>query len=435
MNVAKINSVHTGYLKKQLDIVCEETTLLLDQILMTINGFGVAITIFLIQVWEQSVVMFFVCVIFIVLIVLYNIILTKNNVKIQEEYNDLNAKYNASAVDFLQNIKIVKSFDALNYACKTMNKRFEFVKKPLKKTHVFYSLRTDGINGLVYFMYAVILISLFFEMSHGKDVFQYLVFYSSMFSGLNVELKGVASLFVHFNEFKSANNQVEKMIIEEEKQIKSRTWHSIMLKNIDFSYNNTNSIKIPYFLVNQNDKICITGESGQGKSTLLFLFCRFYDINNIHYLIDGIPSSKVPDIAYISQETELFDLSIRENLCLGKDISDNVLMQYLEDAGLALWINNLENGLDTVVGEKEIKLSTGQKQRLNIIRGILLDKDIYIFDEPTSNLDILSENNICVMIAKYLKNKTCIIVTHKQKLLSICNKHYFFENKVLLEKN
>ena len=110
-------------------------------------------------------------------------------------------------------------------------------------------------------------------------------------------------------------------------------------------------------------------------------------------------------------------------------------MQYLEDAGLALWINNLENGLDTVVGEKGIKLSTGQKQRLNIIRGILLDKDIYIFDEPTSNLDILSENNICVMIAKYLKNKTCIIVTHKQKLLSICNKHYFFENKVLLEKN
>lgn len=436
MNVSRINNTHTGYLKKQLDIISEETVALLDEIMMTVNGFCVAITIFLIHVWTQSYIMFIVCLIFTIIIVVYNVIITKSNVKIQEEYNDTNAKYNATAVDFLQNVKIVKNFDALNYATGTMNKKFDVVKKPLKKSHIFHSMRSDGINGLVYLMYAIILISLFFRMKNGDDVFSYIVFYSSMFSGLNVELKGVASLFIHYNKFKSANNQIEKMIIEEEPQNKTRNWNNITLKDIEFKYNDESNaiIKIPSFSLNKKDKISIVGESGQGKSTFLSLFCRFYDIDDKNYLKDGTPTSKIPDIAYISQESDLFDLTIKENLCLGKRISNETLNEYLKDAGLDEWINDLENGLDTLVGEKGIKLSAGQKQRLNIIRGILLDKEIYILDEPTSNLDSLSENKIYDMINKYLKNKTCLIVTHRPKLTEICNKHYYFDKRVMLEK-
>lgn len=317
-----------------------------------------------------------------------------------------------------------------------MNKKFDVVKKPLQKSYIFHSMRSDGINGLVYLMYAIILISLFFKMKNGDDVFSYIVFYSSMFSGLNVELKGVATLFIHYNKFKSANNQIEKMIIEEEPQSRIRNWNNITLKDIEFKYNNESNtiIKIPNFSLNKKDKISIVGESGQGKSTFLSLFCRFYNIADKNYLTDGTPTSKTPDIAYISQESDLFDLTIKENLCLGKRISNKVLNEYLKDAGLDEWINDLENGLDTLVGEKGIKLSAGQKQRLNIIRGILLDKEIYILDEPTSNLDSLSENKIYDMINKYLKNKSCLIVTHRPKLTEICNKHYYFDKRVMLEK-
>ena len=177
------------------------------------------------------------------------------------------------------------------------------------------------------------------------------------------------------------------------------------------------------------------GESGQGKSTFLNLFCRFYKIDDSKYLVNDKESNKVPDVAYISQETDLFDLSIRDNLLLGKNISDKKLNEYLKDAGLLSWINSLEHGLDTIVGEKGIRLSTGQKQRLNIIRGILLDKEIYILDEPTSNLDILSEEKIYDMINKYLKDKTLIIVTHRPKLRDICNKHYYFKDKEMILEN
>ena len=210
-----------------------------------------------------------------------------------------------------------------------------------------------------------------------------------------------------------------------------------LLKDIEFKYHDESKtmIKIPSFSLDKKDKVSIVGESGQGKSTFLSLFCRYYNIDDKKYLVDHSPTSKVPDVAYISQDSDLFDLTIKENLCLGKKIPDEVLNEYIKDAGLEDWINNLEKGLDTLVGEKGIKLSAGQKQRLNIIRGILLDKEIYILDEPTSNLDILSENKIYDMINKYLKDKTCIIVTHRPKLTEICNKHYYFQKRVMLEKN
>ena len=98
------------------------------------------------------------------------------------------------------------------------------------------------------------------------------------------------------------------------------------------------------------------------------------------------------------------------------------------------WYSNLENGLDEIVGEKGMKLSAGQQQRLNIIRGILMDNELYFLDEPTSNLDEESERKIIEMIDKYLKDKTYIIVTHRDSIKQLCNKHYLFKNHIMKEK-
>lgn len=105
----------------------------------------------------------------------------------------------------------------------------------------------------------------------------------------------------------------------------------------------------------------------------------------------------------------------------------------LKEAGLYEWYTELPEGLDTMVGERGVKLSAGQKQRLNLIRGILIDKDLYFFDEPTSNLDSESEEKITNMIEKYLKDKTYVIVTHRPRLKDLCNKHYVFEHHMMKE--
>lgn len=139
------------------------------------------------------------------------------------------------------------------------------------------------------------------------------------------------------------------------------------------------------------------------------------------------------DLVFVSQEVDLFDLSVRDNLCLGKNISEKRIIELLKEAGLYDWYTELPEGLDTMVGERGVKLSAGQKQRLNLIRGILIDKDLYFFDEPTSNLDVESEEKITNMIEKYLKDKTYVIVTHRPRLKDLCNKHYVFEHHMMKE--
>jgi len=267
-------------------------------------------------------------------------------------------------------------------------------------------------------------------MKSGQDILSYLLFYATMFSGLSTELKDLSRLFIHYNKFQAATNQVEKIIGKEETTNLINDWNEIEIKNLNFRYNDEskNTISIPYFNLHKGQKVSIIGKSGQGKSTFLNILARYIDIDDENYIIDGKSQKGSLDLAYISQEIDLFDLSIRDNLCLGKKIEDDILMKYLKEAGLEEWVAKLEAGLDTIVGERGLKLSVGQKQRLNIVRGILLGKDIYILDEPTSNLDKETEKLIINLIQKYLKDKTIIIATHRDEIRKICNQHYEFNN-------
>ena len=205
--------------------------------------------------------------------------------------------------------------------------------------------------------------------------------------------------------------------------------------NVLFSYGKEfTKIKIPEFILKKGDKISIIGESGQGKTTTMNILAGLYPIEKGELIINNKKQKNIRlDLVFVSQEVDLFDMSIRDNLCLGKNISDEKIFELLNEAGLMEWYNELPSGLETMVGERGIKLSAGQKQRLNLIRGILIDKELYFLDEPTSNLDVISEEKITNMIAKYLKDKTYVLITHKTNLRRLCNKHYIFENHMMKE--
>ncbi len=436
MKPYKLNKVHNGFLKKQIDIISEEAKEFMESILETVNGFCISITIFLIQVINQDINMFLICLVMIFVMIIYNIWLGKKSVIVQTKYNNVYSKYNAKYVDFLQNIKTVKRLNAGKYANSKNEATFKEVIPKLKKMNIFYSLRTNGVQFLVYFMYVIILMNLYFKMKNGEDILSYLLFYATIFSGLTIELKDLSRLFMHYNKFNAATNQVEDIIEEENQESIINEWEKIEISNLKFKYNEETKteISVPSFVINKNDKVSIVGKSGQGKTTFLNIFSKDIEANNLSYKIDGELKQGKFDLVYISQEIDLFDLTIRENLCLGKNIEDKKLMEYLKAAGLEEWVENLENGLDTVVGERGLKLSAGQKQRLNIIRGILLEKDMYILDEPTSNLDKETEELIIKLIKKCLKYKTLIIVTHRDKIKEICNRHYEFINNTMKEE-
>ena len=435
MKPYKLNQIHNGFLKKQIDIISEEAEEFMEYIFETVNGFVISIVIFLIQVFNQNMKMFWICLAMVICMVLYNIWLGKRYVVVQENYNASYSRYNSTYVDFLQNIKTVKRLNATKYATLRNEEAFKEVIPKLDKTNFFYSLRSNGINFFVYFMYIVILVDLYFKMKSGENILSYLLFYATMFSGLSAELKDLSRLFMHYNKFQAATNQVENIIGNSSEENIIYDWKTIEIKDLEFNYKDEvrQAIHIPNFIINKGEKISIMGKSGQGKTTFLNIFSRYIEVEEEHYTIDSISQKGNLNLAYISQEIDLFDLTVKENLCLGKEIDDSQLMLYLKEAGLEEWVNKLENGLDTVVGERGLKLSVGQKQRLNIIRGILLEKDIYVLDEPTSNLDKETEKLIIHLIQNYLKDKTVIIVTHREEIKDICDKHYKFENNTMQE--
>lgn len=437
MKPFQLNKVHNGFLKKQIDIITQEAEDFMEQIFETVSGVSISIVMFLVQVFCQDIPMFYICLGMIIGIIVYCIWLGKKIVVLQEDYNDAYSKYNSTYVDFLQNVRTVKRLGASKFAKRKNEELFEKVLPKLDKANLFYSFRSNGISTFVYIMYVIVLINLYFKMQAGENILSTLLFYASIFDLLRGELKALGFLFVHFNKFQAATHQVEKMIGTDEENLLIEDWNTIQIENLEFKYadESKTKIQIPHFEIKRGEKVCIVGKSGQGKSTFLNIFSRYIEVGDEHYKIDGNSQKGNLDLAYISQEIDLFDLSIRENLCLGRNISDDEILKIFTEAGLDEWIEKLENGLDTVVGERGLKLSVGQKQRFNIIRSILLDKEIYVLDEPTSNLDQETEKLMVNLIERYLKHKTVLIVTHRDEIKRICQKHYVFEENRMREED
>lgn len=429
-----LNQIHSGYLKKQIDIVCTEFEDLFEQVLETVNGISISFTIFLISVYTQDVTMFFVCCGFVIALIVFNLFISKKYVPKQEEYNDSYSEYNSTYVDILQNMKTIKRLDASKYAKQKTQKEYRPVLFKYGKVNFINSIRFNGVYALLYIMFIGLLINLYFKMKSGQDILSYLVFYATIFTQISGELRDLSYLFQQYSKLKAADKQVEEMIGKYENAKTIEKWDEIRLKDVEFQYSKEEtSITVPEFVLRKKEKVGIIGESGQGKTTFLNILSKAVELNKGNYFINGIEQEGNLPIAYVSQDIELLNVSIRENIALGKQVNEDDLMGILEEAGLKDWIDQLPDGLETIVGERGLKLSAGQKQRVNLVRGILLDKDIYILDEPTSNLDYDTEKRIVYLVEKYLKDKTIIIVTHRPEVLKICDRYYEFKEHTMKE--
>jgi ABC-type multidrug transport system fused ATPase/permease subunit len=435
MTMEQISNTHTGYIHKLITNISFYFFEMTWQFEISVIPLIIGGTSILIMVCKQSVITGIICILISALAVYLKYKMIKNKQTYQKKVNEAESKYNATFIDFIQNIIAVRK---LNISKFCNDKITENSEEYLKVTKINEKKRsnTNGVfTGLMDLLYLVVIISTIIMVSNGEDGLPYLLFYLSAIGKLYSNLNSLVRLIDITERFKTAKKQLDDYF-KDSKEIKLlKDFENVKLKNVVFSYTkNSTKITIPEFILNRGDKISIVGESGQGKTTTMNILAGLYPLENGELLVDNkIKKDCRLDLVFVSQEVELFDLSIRDNLCLGKNISDEKILELLEEAGLLNWYNELPDGLETLVGEKGIKLSAGQKQRLNLIRGILIDKDLYFFDEPTSNLDAVSEEKITNMIEKYLKDKTYVIVTHRPKIKELCNKHYKFENHMMKE--
>ena len=347
------------------------------------------------------------------------------------------SEFRATFIDFIQNIVTVRKLNIDKFCEDKLQEKGNIYMKAVKKNEVKRS-NTNVVSGsMIGLLYITVLVSSIFMVRDGKDALPYLLFYMTMINTIYQKLNSLVRTVDSYVKFKASKKQLDEHIGKSAEIDIVNEWNILEIEKARFSYRDKkNIIKIPKFILNKKDHISIMGESGQGKTTTLNILAGLYKLDKGKIKIDGEEKENtILDMVFVSQEVDLFDLTIRENLCLGKDVSEERILELFKEAGLLEWYNELPNGLDTMVGEKGVRLSVGQKQRLNIIRGILIDKEVYLFDEPTSNLDVTTEKKIIKMIEKHLNNKTYIIVTHREALKNLCTKHYVFENNEMKESS
>ncbi|WP_191859141.1 ABC transporter ATP-binding protein [Hanstruepera ponticola] len=196
----------------------------------------------------------------------------------------------------------------------------------------------------------------------------------------------------------------------------------IVFKNVSFTYDDTNiqALKDVSFSVNHGETLAIIGQTGSGKSTILDLIGRLYDIDSGHLLIDNKPIDTInlndlrDHIGYVPQDAFLFSDSIENNIKFGKeDATDQDVIQAAKYAQVHKNIMGFKNGYNTVLGERGITLSGGQKQRVSIARAIIKDPKILLFDDCLSAVDTETEEKILNNLKKLTSGKTTIIVSHR----------------------
>jgi ABC-type transport system involved in Fe-S cluster assembly fused permease/ATPase subunit len=196
---------------------------------------------------------------------------------------------------------------------------------------------------------------------------------------------------------------------------------SVEFKQVNFHYDDNRQIlNNVNFKVEDGKKLAIVGPSGAGKSTIARLLFRFYDIQQGDILLNGQSIAKVTQeslrqsIGIVPQDTVLFNDSILYNIRYAKpDASEQEVMEASRLADIHDFIESLPEGYETVVGERGLKLSGGEKQRVAIARVLLKNPAILVFDEATSSLDSQSEKNILSALYKISRNKTTVVIAHR----------------------
>lgn len=218
---------------------------------------------------------------------------------------------------------------------------------------------------------------------------------------------------------------------KEEKQLEGqKKFETLQINNLSFRYvEKVPIIKSVSFTLNKGEHLAITGESGCGKSTLLDLLLGIQYPDSGYILWDQEPVNEIPcqilyeKVGAVLQDSTLFNMSIRENLLLGNlNASDAELWTVCRLVNIDSFIMKLPEGMDTVIGERGIKLSGGEKQRLLFARLLLSNPEVILLDEPTSSLDYENEKKIMETVMGILRGKTLIIVSHQNTLIDHCDK-------------
>lgn len=435
----QLRKVHSGYVLSLINKVSDGYTDIIFALIWNIIPGLVVAALFFGFIARESWVLAGVNAVIVVVFLGLSLLLSRRMVPLASELNTRRASLLSSYVDFMANIVTVKKLGISRYADNHLQEKTQHNYKQISKLQTFHTRRWFLLHSLFGVAFVATISFIVWQIGQGLATAAVLILFVSAYGTLRSLIETLSENVKAFLEMKAYLSQLQEITGEtvQQKGKKLRTWRSIQLKDITFQYEDGVAVRVPQFGLTARQKIGITGKSGQGKSTFINLFTNSLQTSHGQRTIDVYDYTQVhpaffeQNVAMVAQDTELFNMSVRDNLTVGRTVSDETLLGLLAEIDLADWCQQLSEGLDTVVGEKGIKLSAGQRQRLSILRAVLLDRSIYILDEPTSHLDSHTEDIVVKFLSKHLKHKAAIIITHRPALLRLCDTTYEMKNHTL----
>ena len=355
-------------------------------------------------------------------------------------------------IEIFKNHKIIKIFQKENFEFTRSNKFIDELKNKVIKIETVLVRASPIMEFLTGIMIAVLIYySGRLILNDQLEVNNFFSFLAAMMLAYQ-PIRALATLNMGINQGITAARRILP-IIDLENNIKDSSFSNFLTLNkgeikftdVNFKYEDKEQI----VLNSINLKIeggfmtSLVGHSGAGKTSILNLIPRFYEINSGEVSIDGQPISKIKinslrsNISMVSQDTTLFDDTIKNNIAYAKlDASDEEIKEAAELSFCTEFINKMPNGFDTVIGENGYRLSGGEKQRLSIARAMLKKSKIILLDEATSSLDAETESKIQEAINLLTKGRTTVVIAHRLSTIMNSKKIYVLEKgKVVAEGN
>ena len=360
--------------------------------------------------------------------------------KVTTQQMNISGKLVSYLIEIFKNHKLVKIFQKESFEnsrAETLLNEFKEKNKKINEIHVRASPIMECLTGIM--IACLIFISAKLIANNELEVSNFFSFLAAMMLAYQ-PVRSLATLNITIQQGISGAKRVLPIIddVKEISEDKNATDISINLgciefKNVVFRYNNNENQILNSINLNFAGKkmTALVGNSGAGKSTILNLIPRFYNINNGQILIDGQSIynhtiySLRKNISLVSQETTLFDDTIKNNIAYA---NSNASQEEIEKAAKYSFaddfIQNLPNKYETLIGENGVRLSGGEKQRISIARAILKKSTIILLDEATSSLDAETESKIQKAINFLVQGKTTIVIAHRLSTILNSNKIY-----------
>lgn len=370
---------------------------------------------------------------------------TKNTNVFFNNRANIVAKLNNNAEEFITYQNTVRDFNYEEIA----EKKFDNLNTELYKIGVkaeFYSALTNPATRLVsnigYVVTGIIGVIL---MSKGEitigDITTFLM-YTTIFTRPFNEITAILS---ELQTAFASSKRIDKFFNSEDEKFKDikndaiKIQGNIEFKNVAFSYTNEPFIKKFNLKVETGEKIAIVGKTGAGKTTIVNLLMRFYEIDKGNIYIDGINIKDIPikelreNIGIVLQDTKLFTETVKENIAYGlEDISENEIKRVSKLARADTFIEKLPQKYNTIINSE--MLSEGEIQLITIARVMLRNPSILILDEATSNIDLITENKIQQSMLELMKGKTTFIIAHRLSTIQNADKILYLENGNIVEQ-